>query len=536
MSAKSTLRTPRTVVISFVAIVAMLLSILVIAPPGNAAACTVNWDGGAGTSSWQDAANWDTDAVPVGGDHVCIDAGAPTTVSYATETLAIGTLTTNANSGLSVTSGSLTVSTGATFGADVAVSGTGTLFLDGPSTIAGGLSVDGTSASTFFGGAGATVVGGTLTFTGGTLDASPAGAGSVAAAGGTLSGTENKTVANGYGLSVASGSMVWSEGTLVLNMAGTVTVQAGAELEATGDMSANDAATAGALLTIDGTLRKSGGAGALALDLPVAVGTTGILRIESGSLDATTVGLDGTLSAPLSGFVAGSCKVAPTVVTWTARTGEFATLDLPAIPGDLEWNARYGDAALALATSPVGGFSFSDMNGHWSEANVNALSSACITVGFPDGTFRPEGIVTRAQMAVFIMRALGVFDPPVPAEDPFTDVPKNSWYGPAVAELKVRGISLGVGGGLYDPSGIVTRDNLSAYIMRALGEFYPPEPPVDPFLDVRKELWYSGFVQRMTDLGITNGCGDGKFCPYQNVRRSEMAAFIVRAWDIPAVP
>ncbi len=70
------------------------------------------------------------------------------------------------------------------------------------------------------------------------------------------------------------------------------------------------------------------------------------------------------------------------------------------------------------------------------------------------------------------------------------------------------------------------------FILRTLGETDPPTPADDPFLDVPKGSWYGPFVARLVELGITKGIGEGLYGPYQEVTRAEMAVFIVRAWNL----
>ena len=66
-----------------------------------------------------------------------------------------------------------------------------------------------------------------------------------------------------------------------------------------------------------------------------------------------------------------------------------------------------------LQISPAPGVaSFSDVGtGYWAYQAIEAMASSGITTGFPDGTFRPENTVTRAQMATFLARALGLHWP-----------------------------------------------------------------------------------------------------------------------------
>ncbi|MDW3218062.1 MAG: Calx-beta domain-containing protein [Acidimicrobiales bacterium] len=76
--------------------------------PASAAACTINWDGGGVDDSWHTADNWDTNVVPGAADHVCIEPGAPVTVTYSSGTTSILSLQTNADGDLAVSGGSLT--------------------------------------------------------------------------------------------------------------------------------------------------------------------------------------------------------------------------------------------------------------------------------------------------------------------------------------------------------------------------------------------------------------------------------------------
>src|SRR5438105_10902352 len=122
-----------------VAVVAILIPVLATAAytsGGTAtgpATWTINWDGGAATNEWNDAANWDTDTLPGPADDVCIAAGAPgTTVAYAH---AVNTQIASLSSGkpLGVSLGVLTVTGPATL--DTLTLSAGTAALNGATTI-----------------------------------------------------------------------------------------------------------------------------------------------------------------------------------------------------------------------------------------------------------------------------------------------------------------------------------------------------------------------------------------------------------------
>src|ERR1041384_5984582 len=75
-------------------------------------------------------------------------------------------------------------------------------------------------------------------------------------------------------------------------------------------------------------------------------------------------------------------------------------------------------------------------------------------------------------------------------------------------------------------------EQMAPFIIPALGEFDPPAPPTQRFLDVPSSNVFYNFIDRMAVLNITLGCGGGNYCPSQSVTRGQMAAFLVRAFDL----
>lgn len=163
---------------------------------------------------------------------------------------------------------------------------------------------------------------------------------------------------------------------------------------------------------------------------------------------------------------------------------------------------------------------------------IGKLSAHGITVGCGGGAFCPNNIVTRGEMAAFIIRALGDFNPPLPAQQRFLDVPPQNTFYRFIDELAVRQITVGCGGGNYCVDAPVQRDQMAAFLIRALGEFNPPMPPQQRFFDVTSSSPFYNFVDRLAVLQITNGCGGGNYCPQDSVTRAQMAAFLVRAFNL----
>ena len=102
-------------------------------------------------------------------------------------------------------------------------------------------------------------------------------------------------------------------------------------------------------------------------------------------------------------------------------------------------------------------------------------------------------------------------------------------YIQRLAELKITG---GCGGEKYCPQGLVTRDQMAAFIVRAVAGEPAPDycGSVVPFQDVAPSDFFCGYIKRLFELGITQGCGNGNYCPDNQVNREQMAAFLARAF------
>jgi hypothetical protein len=173
---------------------------------------------------------------------------------------------------------------------------------------------------------------------------------------------------------------------------------------------------------------------------------------------------------------------------------------------------------------------------------ISKLSAAGITVGCgqnPQGQpiYCPTQQVTREQMAAFIIRALGEFNPPFPAQQRFTDVLPASVFYSFIDQMAHRGITVGCDpqGTIYCPMQVVTREQMSAFLIRAVGMPNPPPPAQQRFLDVFPASVFYPFVDQMAVRAITVGCNpptSNLYCPTDVVTREQMAAFLVRAFGL----
>jgi len=187
--------------------------------------------------------------------------------------------------------------------------------------------------------------------------------------------------------------------------------------------------------------------------------------------------------------------------------------------------ALFGDPTLRLVVP------FSDVSpAHSFFKEITKLWARGITFGCASSSYCPETSVTREQMAIFLIRALGMPNPPAPAQPRFADVAMDRSGYAFIEELARRGITAGCGGGNYCPDAPVTREQMAILLMRALGVFNPPPPVRQRFNDVPPTMNGYAFIDALAARGITAGCGGGNYCPYAPVNRGQMAAFLVRAF------
>ena len=159
--------------------------------------------------------------------------------------------------------------------------------------------------------------------------------------------------------------------------------------------------------------------------------------------------------------------------------------------------------------------------------HINWLAEQGITKGCGPDTFCPDQTVTRGQMAAFLSRALQL---PAADQDYFTD-DNGSTFEDDINRLRQAGITTGCGPDTFCGDQPVTRDQMAAFLSRAL---QLPAADQDYFTDDNGST-FEDDINRLRQAEITKGKGGaGMFSPDQPVTRGEMAAFLSRARDLIA--
>lgn len=180
-------------------------------------------------------------------------------------------------------------------------------------------------------------------------------------------------------------------------------------------------------------------------------------------------------------------------------------------------------ATVAGIENTYGPFTDDDFNTH--EYGISRIAAAGITVGC-DATgrrFCPDATVTRGQMATFLTRAFAL---PASTTDHFVD-DDAAWYEGPANSLADSGITKGCNtqGTLFCGADDVTRGQMAAFLTRALA--LPPASA--DYFDDDAGRFYEDAANRMYESGVTQGCGNRRYCGDNAVTRAQMATFLTRA-------
>jgi len=164
---------------------------------------------------------------------------------------------------------------------------------------------------------------------------------------------------------------------------------------------------------------------------------------------------------------------------------------------------------------------------------IQRLVSTGVTAGCGGGNYCPDSNISRAQMAVFIILAMG--ESPAPCSPQvFGDVPPSSFACGHINRLAQLGVVAGCGGGNYCPNDPVTRAQMAVFIVKArqIGDarWTPWARPTPTFSDVPFGDLYQPYIERLVLEQVTEGCGPALYCPSMNITRGQMAVFIVKAF------
>jgi uncharacterized repeat protein (TIGR02543 family) len=176
---------------------------------------------------------------------------------------------------------------------------------------------------------------------------------------------------------------------------------------------------------------------------------------------------------------------------------------------------------------------------YWANNFIVRLYNAGVTGGCTTSplNYCPESVVTRAQMAVFLLRAKygNTYVPPAATGTMFGDVQAGDFAAAYIEAMANEGITGGCGNGNFCPNTAVTRAQMAVFLLRAKNgnTYVPPAPTGTMFTDVPTSGFAAAYIEALATAAITGGCGGGNFCPDVEVTRAQMAVFLVKTFNLP---
>lgn len=166
-----------------------------------------------------------------------------------------------------------------------------------------------------------------------------------------------------------------------------------------------------------------------------------------------------------------------------------------------------------------------------SKPTLNTGDHYAYVMGYPDGTVRPNGSITRAEVSAILFRLLSdkTRDEYFTTASSFTDVKAGAWYNNSIATLEKAGVIVDTAkGGAFRPNEAITRAELAAM----LAQFSDAKPVKGvKFSDVPAEHWAYEAIAIAAKMGWIEGYPDGTFRPDATITRAEMMTLVNRALE-----
>jgi hypothetical protein len=172
---------------------------------------------------------------------------------------------------------------------------------------------------------------------------------------------------------------------------------------------------------------------------------------------------------------------------------------------------------------------------HWAVDYIEAIIEADISRGCSSDPFLycPFAETTRAEMAVFLERGIRGSNYSPPDYPPSFEDTIGHWAEDWIETLYLDGITAGCGDGKFCPNDGVTRAQMAVFLLRSKysAEYSPPD--VEATFNDTSGHWAEDWIEQLVVERITVGCGNNNYCPERIVTRAQMAVFITKTFNLP---
>lgn len=185
----------------------------------------------------------------------------------------------------------------------------------------------------------------------------------------------------------------------------------------------------------------------------------------------------------------------------------------------------FGSSLTAFAAGPT------DVQGHWAADTITKMVEAGVVTGQPDGTFKPDNKITRAEFATVIVKA---FKLEAKEGKVFGDTEKH-WAKAYIATANANGIVNGYSDYAFGPDDPITREQMAVMVVKAAGwkalgaaKLFPDDASIS--------AWAKEAVATASAQGVIKGRTDGSFDPKANATRAEATVVVSGALEVKAAP
>lgn len=331
--------------------------------------------------------------------------------------------------------------------------------------------------------------------------------------------------------------------------ADTVTISAPVSETQRSTIVLSGTANPGASITVNGQSVAVGDDGTWQLRVTLAEGANHFTAVNGQASDSVTVVRDTT--PPSLTLTASETETTAEEVTLTAESEPGAevlvegrkglTLVVPLKMGSNTFTAtatdRLGNRSTASVTvirkEPPPPCKFSDLEGHWALEQICRMVEHRVATGYPNGEYRPDQAVTRAEFSAMIARALGL--PEVAGRARFSDWASVPLAARGAVNAAVdAGIILGYPDGSFRPNATISRVEMAVLMYRALSVAGLPEVPGEVTFTDWESIpeWGREAVRFCVGHGLLVGYPDGTFGPANTATRAEGTVVIERLWKL----
>ncbi len=186
---------------------------------------------------------------------------------------------------------------------------------------------------------------------------------------------------------------------------------------------------------------------------------------------------------------------------------------------------RKGPTSVTVIPKPVIR-SFKDVpNDYWARKPIEYLAALKIMSGYGDGTFRPDKVLTRGELAAILVKAKGFKVADYPPVD-FLDLYPGVGFAPFISVAVQRGYMKGYADGTFRPKAIVTRAQAAEIFANYAGLYQKEKVSQNPFPDVSKTHWVAPALAASKSAGLFEYLGGKDFGPKELLTRAEAAEIL----------